>query len=202
MMKRFSSRLTMLAAALAACAGSASAQTTICNVSVPPGTYDNLEVPANTLCELGQFGPGPVIVTGNVTVKSGAVLIVRQFLRLVVNGSVLGTDARTIEMDLGPGQVSILGSVHLTGTTEEAFLSSVSIRGTLSIANSIGEINVVSNDVGGSALVRANTASGRNFINIEANAIGGSLVCMDNTPAPSGDGNTVGGNKVGQCVGL
>jgi hypothetical protein len=89
-MKRLSRRLTILAAALAACTGSASAQTTNCSGGLAPGTYANLNVPANTTCILPPFGT--VTVTGNVEVESGASLL--QFSRgittFVVNGSLKG----------------------------------------------------------------------------------------------------------------
>jgi hypothetical protein len=203
-MKRLSWRLTILAAALAACIGSASAQTTNCSGILAPGTYANLNVPANTTCRVEV---GPVTVTGNVTVEKGASLLeFSRFATFVVNGSLMGRDAASIQFDDPSANVNILGSVHLTGTTGVLNLIHLSIGGTLFIANSTGsDIDVFDNNVGGSVLVRNNTISGP--IIVQDNAIGGSLVCMGNTPAPTAPNptqplNTVGGNKVGQCASL
>jgi hypothetical protein len=204
-MRRLLSLLVILAAAVAACAGSASAQTTNCVGTLFAGTYVNVDVPANMSCTLGSGGN--VTVTGNVTVESGAMLLLgRSSLQsFAVNGSLIGVNASTIA--LAPGnitRVNILGSVHLTGTTRGVGLIKVSITGTLSILDSTWVVEVAGNTVGGSVLVQDNTSSG-SFISIEDNTIGGSLVCTGNTPAPSLEGespNTVGRNKVGQCEGL
>ena len=70
-MKRLSLRLTILAAAFAACTGSASAQTTFCSTTLIPGTYtyQSLTVPANATCTL-PFS-GSVTVTNNVEMEMG-----------------------------------------------------------------------------------------------------------------------------------
>lgn len=217
MMKRLSSLITILAAALPACTGAARAQTTNCVGVLVPGTYANVNVPANATCNLPGFGT--VTVTGNVTVQRAASLSLGLAQRgssqtFLVNGSLLGVDAAVIELGtLGRGgqlehtTVNILGSVHLRGTTSRVSLVDVSIGGTLFIADSTGGIfDVFFNTIGGSVLVRDNAISGGDPINIVDNTIGGSLVCTGNTPAPapptSQPPNSVGGNEVGQCAGL
>ena len=201
-MKRFSWRLTILAAALAACTGSASAQTTNCSGNLAPGTYLNVTVPANTICFLP--GDGTLTVTNNVVVESGASLAVAGNVAatIFINGSLLGRDAANIALGSVPsGKVHILGMVNLTGTTREIDLVGVSIGNILFIANSTASIiDVFTNNVGGSVLVRDNTVSEE--FGIQNNAIGGSLVCLGNTPAPGGGTNTVGGGKAGQCASL
>ena len=205
-MKRFSWRLTILAAALAACTGIASAQTTNCSGLLAPGTYLNVTVPANTTCFLPRGGT--VTVTNNVVVESGASLIMTLGdpppLTFFVNGSLLGRDAATIDLEgVPPSKVTILGMVNLTGTTREVTLFDVSIGNILFIANSTGIfVRVAESNVGGSVLVRDNTTS--QPILIEDNAIGGSLICLGNTPAPTSPlgPNTVGGGKAGQCASL
>ena len=135
-MKRFSWRLTILAAALAACTDSASAQTTNCSGTLAPGTYLNVTVPANTTCVLLDSGivtvtnnvvvesgatlafppSGIMTVTNNVVVESGASLILAtKHLAFFVNGSLLGRDAARIELEAqpdSPGKVNILGMVN------------------------------------------------------------------------------------------
>ena len=115
-MKRFSWRLTILAAALAACTGSASAQTTNCSGNLAPGTYLNLTVPANTTCFLPPVGT--VTVTNNGVVESGAsLLLVNSLFSFSVNGSLLGRDAANIVLNGFIAKVNILGMVNLIGTT-------------------------------------------------------------------------------------
>jgi hypothetical protein len=212
-MKRLSLLVTILAAALAACAGAASAQTTNCVGVLVPGTYANVNVPANALCSVVPSGvQNTLTVTGNVTVESGATLVIldnQLGITFVVNGSLIGAHAANINLVTRPFQtVNILGTVHLTGTTTNVEIGRVSIGGTVSIRDSTGNVSVGGNTVGGSVLVRDNTITGSNgppaAISILRNAIGGSLVCMDNTPAPIDVGvpNVVGGNKVRQCAGL
>ena len=216
MMKRFSWRLSILAVALAASAGSASAHTTNCTGVLNTGTYDNVNVPAGKTCSL-RFGTN-VTVTGNVTVEAGASLEVpRGFgppIFLVVYGSLLSTDAAAIVLFAGnipPVNVSILGSVLLTGEksggTNEIAIIDAFIGGNLSIVDSnlsSGLFEVSHNGVAGNVLVQNNT-SGSTAV-ISNNAIGGSLVCVGNTPAPytppPNDKNTIGGNAVGQCAGF
>jgi hypothetical protein len=41
--------------------------------------------------------------------------------------------------------------------------------------------------------------SHRNGISIRSNVVGGNLQCKSNSPAPTGGGNTVYGNKEDQC---
>jgi hypothetical protein len=207
-MKRLSSRPTILAAAFAACIGSASAQTAfVCyNTTLPTNTtYLSVTVPANMTCTLPTFGT--VTVTTNVEVEKGAALVLPvSTVTFVVHGSLLGRDAATIEL-LAIGvsmnaKVHIGANVNLTGTTNVALLGAISIGGTLFITNSTANGLVLrKNNVGGSVLVRDNKISATPII-IEDNGIGGSLVCSGNTPAPTllgGMPNTVGGNKVGQC---
>jgi hypothetical protein len=213
-MKRLSLRLTILAAALAACTGSASAQTTYCAgvLGASSTPYLSLTVPAGKTCTLPQ-GLGTVTVTNNVEVEKGASLILPLFpnvsVKFVVNGSLLGRDAATIQL-LAIGvtanaTVNIIGGVHLTGATGAVLLGRASIGGTLFVTNSTANSLVLrQNNVGGSVLVRDNKISATPII-IEDNTIGGSLVCSGNNPAPTllgGMPNTVGGNSVGQCSGL
>ena len=199
----------LLAAALAVCAGSANAETTECTGILAAGTYDNVNVPANTTCAFSDEG-GTITVTGNLAVEAGASLLTTRKLHGIpttytVNGSLLGADAASIALSTvrTPIAINILGGVHLTGTTTEIALFGLSIGGVLSVADSsVGIFNLSVNNVGGNVLVRDNTIS--QAFDIIGNVIGGSLVCQGDTPAPfpTAELNTVGGNKVGQCANL
>jgi hypothetical protein len=134
------SRLTILAAALAACIGSASAQTAyVCTGFLPSSStpYLSVTVPAGATCNLPAFGT--VSVTNNVEVESGASLFLEAPLTLtfVVNGSLLGRNANTIDLVVpsSTSKVNIVGSVNLTGTGAVA-PRGISIGGTLLITNS------------------------------------------------------------------
>ena len=217
-MKRLSWRLIILVVALAACAGSASAQTTNwghttnCSGTLAPGTYTDVIVPANAECVLPFRGT--VTVTGNVKLESGASLgVPGEFAEtFIVHGSLLGVDANRISINgLHPENVIIFGSVDLRGTTGQVVLGGMSIHGTLFITYSRGDLpfELFANVVGGNVVVLDNTTSSvcgqSSCFVIQGNAIGGSLVCKGNTPAPTSPPdllNTVGGNKVEQCASL
>jgi hypothetical protein len=201
MMRRLLWRLTVLAAAFAACAGSASAQTTNCVNGLHLGTY---AVPANTSCNLTGSS---YTITDNLTVESGASLqnlpnSAPPTSLIVINGSLIDVRATLVALSpVGPtGRISV-ANVHLTGTFQKG-LEELSIVGTVVIKDSTGPVEVVSNTVGRSMLVRGKTTNA--VFRIGDDVIGGSLVCQGNTPAPIDDGelNTVGGNKIGQCAGL
>jgi len=195
-------RLFVLAGVLSAGAGSAIAQTTNCTGSLAPGNYAALNVPAGQTCSVSS---GNVSVSGNVTVRTGASLIVRSPANFTINSSLLAVDASNVLILASPGEapMNILGSVSVTGSTGVVTTQLSFIGGTLSAANSSGALNVFDDSVAGNVLVRNNQIGGFG-IKIGGNAIGGSLVCTGNASAPinSGSPNAVGGNEVGQCSGL
>jgi hypothetical protein len=206
MTKQLTWRLSIFAGVLAAGTGSASAQPTTCSGSLAPGSYDSVNVPAGQTCLIATAGIRTV--AGNVTLGTGALLVVQSPATFVVNSSLIGVNARGIELAPAPmGAANILGNVSLSGTTGNAGIGidQSFIGGTLSVANSnVPEIELLFNNVAGSVLVQNNKTSGVDNNRIDGNAIGGSLVCTGNMPAPgdSGFANMVGGNKVGQCSGL
>ena len=210
-MKRLSWRLIILAVALAACAGSASAQTTNwghttnCSGTLAPGTYTDVIVPANAECVLPFRGTvtvtgnvkvesgaslllppiGIVTVTGNVKLESGASLgVPGEFAEtFIVHGSLLGVDANRISINgLHPENVIIFGSVDLRGTTGQVVLGGMSIHGTLFITYSRGDLP----------------------FELFANVVGGNVVVLDNTTSSVCgqsscfviQGNAIGGSLV------
>jgi len=58
---------------------------------------------------------------------------------------------------------------------------------------------VKGNTVGGYTLIRDNMVSYR--LSVKNNAIAGDLRCFGNTPNPLHAGNTVGGERLGECAG-
>lgn len=199
MIKRLSLPLSILAGVLAASAVTANAQTTNCSGVLPAGAYASVNVPAGKFCTVNSA----VDVAGNLTVAPGATLFVTAPAKLVVNSSLLAVDAANIDFEVA---ATILGNVTLARTTNFVQIQSSFIGGTLSIADSTASaINIITNNVAGSVLLRSNKTSGGPASDvIKGNTIGGSLVCVNNAPAPvnSATPNVVGGSKVGQCSGL
>jgi len=205
MIKQLSQRLFILAAVLAAGAGSAAAQTTTCTGTLAAGSYTAVNVPAAATCNVSTSGN--VYVSGNVTVGSGATLQDFGAAAFTVNSSLLAVGAKMIYLvPATGGAVNILGSATVTGATQTVDIRNSFIGGTLSVANSTisAYINLSANSVGANVLNRSNTTPAPGDNDIVNNTIGGSLVCTANSPAPQDGGtpNTVGGSKAGQCSGL
>jgi hypothetical protein len=209
MIMRLFSTLAIFAIGVTLGVGNAGAQT-ICNGTLPAGTYASVTVPAGNLCFVSpSLRPGSVItVTGNVTVEQGAALEVGLGLdtKFIVNGNLRGVDARAIDLGVeGPAsRIEIDGNVTLSGTTGEVLILIVFIGGNLQVLDSVGpSVDVISSNVSGNVLFQNNTSLSNWFIS--DNTIGGNLVCQDNAPLPPTNGgspNTVGGNEIGQCKGL
>lgn len=197
MVKQLLWRLSTLACVLAAGAGSAAAQTYNCNGTLPAGSYNALNVPAGDTCTLSS---GAVSVATNVTVGSGAALIVNGSATFTVNGSLLFMHSAGGGFS-STGPVNILGSMSVNGITDGSKIDGeFFVGGTLSISNSPGSLGFGGIGVGGSVIVQNNTGG----VVLDGNTIGGSLTCSGNSPAPTDGGvpNTVGGNKIGQCSSL
>jgi len=207
MIKQLSWGIPVLAGLMTVVAGGIAAQTTSCNTVLTPGSYTSVNVPAGATCTVSV--PGTVDVAGNVTVGANGSLAFTSNAKFVINGSLIGTNAFTIEITPATGTggaANILGSVSLTGIAGFVAIDNSFIGGTVSVSGSNPvDIFVVSDIVSGNVLIRNNTTrGGPNSDVIQGNTIGSSLVCSGNTPAPVNGGvpNTVGGSTVGQCQGL
>jgi hypothetical protein len=187
---------------------SAGAQTTTCTGTLAAGIYTNVNVPRGVTCFLAS----PITITGNVIVAAGATLLPLPGTvhppGVQINGSVVATDA--VSVTLAP--VTVGGNVVLRGITSQVEIAATNIGGNVQIQESSVDASVVmdSNAVVGNVLLINNRVPSNVYV-IARNTIGGNLVCVGNTPAPSNVfvvppptafPNTVGGNKVGQCVGL
>jgi hypothetical protein len=90
------------------------------------------------------------------------------------------------------------GSLQDEGLTQGAFIENSSIGGNLQIHGSLDGgfgFALESNSVGGQLDFSKNTGAS----DISGNTIGKNLTCKDNTPPPTGGGNTA-KKKDGQCA--
>src|SRR5262245_19549238 len=104
MIKRLFLSIAISVAALIAGTGSAAADVTRCDGTLPQGTYDTVIVPKGKICIVGD-GLGPVTVEGNVIVQEGASIqgVVGVF---TVNGNLQGDGARRINIFGQPGEIT------------------------------------------------------------------------------------------------
>ena len=175
--------LTILAfVAVLPAAPQALAEATACRGALGAVTVDDLEVPNGATCTLTDTR-----VRGNIDIEPGATL-------RASGASVRGN----IQSD-GHALVDIASSITR---------GSIQLRdgGAFSIVNTnvVGDIQVVDNN--GASSLDDNTVGDdvhvkghRGGVAITENEVEGNLQCRRNDPAPTGGGNTVLGNKEGQC---
>ena len=162
---------------------SALAEETTCVGTIGARTVDNLRVPSGKSCALdGTYVKGTIYVEANATLKATRVRVIGNVQAenhkyvAVVRGSTVGG---SIQIDQGgPFKVA---KTKVTGS-----------------------IQVVSNE--GASALRANVVnadiqvfSHTGGIEITNNRVDGNLQCKENSPAPTGGGNIVQGNKEDQC---
>jgi hypothetical protein len=146
-------------------------------------TVENFEVPQDTTCTLTG-----TIVQGNVIVQRGGTLIAA---RIRVEGNVQAEGAAKVNV----ANSTVGGSVQIK-QGGSARVVRTSIEGDLQFDAMTAPLDARYNTVGGS--VQAFQNSGR--LEISRNRIDGNLQCKENSPAPLGTGNIVGGNKEDQCA--
>ena len=146
----------------------------------------NLEVPAGAFCEL-IFAT----VTGNVTVR-GVLLAIE----VQISGNLTGNHADFLLLEFS----TVGGNVVADHTTSGCFVLGSTIGGNLTVQQSSSSsfCSVDGAVVGRNLTFQNNLGGGDIFVN----TIGGNLDCHNNTPPPTGSGNTVGGNEKGQCAGF
>ena len=176
--------LVALALVVAAIAASpAFAEERTCRGTLGAVTVDNLRVPQNATCRLnGTF------VKGTIKVEPGATLIARS-VRVI--GNVQGENASNVVVRESS---RIGGSVQVKQGGAAAVLSS-RITGDIQYDANRRYLKANGNKVGGSIQVVGNSGGAEIFRNV----IDGNLQCKENSPAPTGGGNIVGGNKEDQC---
>lgn len=215
--------LMLLTVATVGPASSASAaQATRCTGTLS-GTYKHVVVPAGERCVLSS-----ATVTGNVTVKTGGVLIARD---TDVRGNIRATDAKRIRIvgdedtrlarnifarDTGRGGVTIgstnckvdppvAHNVMVTGTTGPVAICYVSTKNNIKVTGNTGGVGLFHNRAGTNIQVRNNSTgtatNARPGIRLRSNHADVNIACRANDPAPTGRNNTA-KHMTGQCAGM
>jgi hypothetical protein len=176
-------------------------------VVVPAGAYCTLgwDPPSSDNCCNPPIpsGYGIVQVTGNVTVGTGASLVVG--LNSTIAGNINAKGCNFVEL-VSEGNEEVDGNVQIFNCTgNPAFLSTGSesaIYGSFQCLNNTGPCVLEEAIVGATVQVMNNLTSSP--AKIEANQIFGNLQCQNNSTPPTngGSGNKVAGNEQGQCVGF
>lgn len=174
--------------ALAVMTPAALAEERVCRGTIGPTTVDNLRVPQGASCTLNGTR-----VQGTIKVENGA--------RLVANG------------------VRVIGNVQSEGFQAITLKENSRVGGSVQLKNGLsgGTGKVVSTRINGDLQFEANQARmvARNstilanlqvFQNtggvvLENNTIAENLQCKENSPPPTGGGNTA-GDKEDQCAAL
>ena len=183
-------------------------QNATCTSTLPPGTYQNVTVPAGASCTIN----GSDNITGDVTVATGATLT---DLGAPIGGNLQADHALEISVIGG----SVGGNLQLTATSQEnvvcgetvgndlvvqngaqsligsgligierCFGSQNTIRGNLTVQNNPGRVDVEHNTVTGNIAVHNNAGGGT----LLTNSAGGSCQLFNDNPPIFADGtNTV-----------
>ena len=195
----------LVTAGLTAPAALASAPNATCTGTLPPGTYQNVTVPAGASCTIN----GSDNITGDVTVATGATLT---DLGAPIGGNLQADHALEISVIGG----SVGGNLQLTATSQEnvvcgetvgndlvvqngaefltgnAFLercigSQSRIGGNLTVQNNPGRVDVEHNTVTGNIAVHNNAGGGT----LDTNSAGSSCQLFNDNPPITGTGNSV-----------
>ena len=180
--------LALSLSALLTAASSAQAEERVCRGTIGAATVDNLTVPSGATCTLNGTK-----VKGTITVERGA--------RLFANGvSVVGNiQSEGFQTVSVKGGSTVGGSVHL-----ENGLSDGSGRVINTRIN--GDLQFFSNEArmiarGNTIMANLQAVSNTGGVVIQNNRISENLQCKQNSPPPTGGGNTA-GDKEDQCAGL
>lgn len=166
-------------------APSVSAEEISCVGTLGPRTVDNVRVPQGKSCTLDGTQ-----VQGNVVVERNASLTARQAR---INGSVQAEGHRQVVVNgsrVGGSLQFDQGGLYRVANTQ--------VTGSIQAKANDGDSRLRSNTVNADVQVFNHTGG----IAIADNRIDGNLQCKENSPAPTGGGNVVQGNKEDQCRGL
>ena len=154
-----------------------------CRGTVGARTLDNVRVPSGATCVLDG-----TTVKGTVTVGADATLKAR---RARVVGNIQAENHKLVVVN---GGTTVGGSIQIV---QGGAYKVVGVKVTGSIQT---------DDNSGVSLLRNNTVDAdiqvikhRNGVEISTNRVDGNLQCKENSPAPTGGGNVVRGNKEDQC---
>jgi hypothetical protein len=176
------------AAALAATVApsAALAEERACRGTLGAVTVDNLRVPQRATCILNGTK-----VKGMITVQRGATLVASG---IRVTGNVQAENAARVVVKRssrigGSVQVKQGGGASVTGSR---------VTGDIQYDANRRLLRATGNRVGGSIQVVGNSGGAAIFRNV----VVGNLECKENSPAPSGGSNVVGGSREDQCAGF
>lgn len=161
----------------------AMAEERVCRGVIGAVTLDNVRVPQNAKCTLDGTR-----VKGTVKVENGATLVAED---VFVIGNIQAENHRRVTV--GDGS-RVGGSVQIK-QGGGASVSDSRVEADIQYESNNGPMSILRNVVGGSVQAFQNTGE----LAIRRNRIDGNLQCKANSPAPTGGGNTVGGNKEDQC---
>ena len=164
----------------------ANAEERVCRGSIGAVTVDNLLVPQSATCNLDRTR-----VKGTIKVQRAATLAAS---RVVVIGNVQAENARSVSVR---NSSRIGGSVQVVQGGGASVVSSF-VDGNIQFESNRAPLRALNNTVGADVQAFQNTGG----VEISDNRIDGNLQCKANTPAPTGGGNIVQGNKEDQCRGL
>jgi hypothetical protein len=163
-----------------------SAEERVCRGTIGAITVDNLRVPDYASCVL--LGTR---VKGTIKVEYGATL---RAVDVVVIGNVQAENAKNVRVLEGS---RVGGSVQVK-QGGAATVSDSRVEGDIQYDSNSAMLRVLRNRVGGSVQAFQNVGG----VEIRLNTIDGNLQCKENSPAPIGGRNVVGGNKEDQCARL
>jgi hypothetical protein len=147
-------------------------------------------------------------ISGGVTVEPGGSLTLAG---AQVSGGVTSKGASSVSICgstvNGPVKITTTAGMVSVGD-DDAMCAGNRLRGTLSVSDNQGGVEVFGNAIASTATVTGNLGasppSSDAVPEIEQNTIGGALLCSANAPTPTNDGlaNTVAGARTGQCANL
>jgi hypothetical protein len=203
----------LVAAAFFVVPAFAAANTTTCNGTLAPGTYQRVVVPQDGVC----LSDGPVTIGAGVFVQQGATLVVGSEENPVhtatISGGVHATNAMNVQLHFSTinGGIDIHGGSGPFGGPFDVTWNTIEDSTVNGGYNEVGYDGFwngfIRNNVHGSVNVIGNTVADPDGNEIVTNTIHGNLNCADNDPAPQvgdseGSPNNVTGHETGQCVGL
>lgn len=162
------------------------ADDTICTGNLS-GSHTNVIVPDGATCTLSSAR-----VEGNVEVKTGAALTVNG--PTYIGGNVQSEGSRFVRLS-GAG-VTVAGNVQIKKVTEASGLQpGTNIYGNFQFEENSGFLFAAGSFIRGDFQFFKNSG-GANIVN---NTIRQNMQCKENSPAPTGSGNSA-GDKEDQCA--
>lgn len=188
MRKRILTAVSASIMALAVAMPAALADDTVCRGTIGARSVDNVKVPQNATCYLNGTD-----VQGNVAVKSGAKLYATN---VDVEGNIQSEGFQVVQVKQGS---FVDGDIQLkNGRSGGSSLISASIiDGNLQLEENRAKMTANSNTIRGDFQAFKN----RGGLSFNNNRISQTFQCKENSPAPTGGGNTA-GDKEDQCARL